>query len=371
MSKSIAKLEQEDYETDDSLTIPPNEIVTYNELRSCADLARMKRTKILDIKPDFQRDVVWRPAQQARFIDSLVKQLPIPSMCFAYDFKAQKWIVIDGLQRLSTIISFLEGADWVLSRLDDIDPALRGKSAAYFKNSTGEDRRFYTQVENLSLPINVLRCDFSRSDHMNYLFTIFHRLNAGGVKLNNQEIRNCIYSGKFNQLLKELDQYSSWRSINRIGTAKSRRKAAAPTTNRFATQELLLRILAFSDERENYTGSMARFLNDFMLKHREGDTNWIDSRRASIKSASDLIWVRILGEAQESKRPNTVLEGLFIGVVANLQHLTQIDDAVLKRYWIKFSEHPAFLEKSLAEGLSKKPKVLERLEAAIGIFSGR
>ena len=59
-------------------------------------------------------------------------------------------------------------------------------------------------MENLSLPITVLRCDYQKKNHAEYMFTIFHRLNTGGTKLNNQEIRNCIYSGSFNDFLKEM-----------------------------------------------------------------------------------------------------------------------------------------------------------------------
>jgi len=70
-------------------------------LRSCADLLRMHSSGKLEIQPDFQRDVVWKPDEQARFIDSLVKQLPIPSMCFSLDYQTQKWKVIDGLEVLS------------------------------------------------------------------------------------------------------------------------------------------------------------------------------------------------------------------------------------------------------------------------------
>src|SRR5690606_17196849 len=107
---------------------------------------------------------------------------------------------IDGLQRMATINRFLEGGDWKLSRLEDIDPKLRGQSVAAIKTSNTKLHNYYTRVENLSIPLTVLRCDFSKSSHMEYLFTIFHRLNAGGTKLNNQEIRNCIYGGPFNQL---------------------------------------------------------------------------------------------------------------------------------------------------------------------------
>jgi uncharacterized protein with ParB-like and HNH nuclease domain len=219
MAKDDSKTEDLEFSTDDSNQQPPADIVAYNELRSCADLFRMFKSGILDLQPDFQRDFVWPSTDQTRFIDSLVKQLPIPSMCLAYDYKVQRWIVIDGLQRLSTIIRFLDGNDWKLSDLEDIDKNLRGKSAAFFKTTTGDMHRYYTQVENLSLPLNVLRCDFSKKDHMMYIFSIFHRLNAGGSKLNNQEIRNCIYNGPFNEMLRKVDHYENWRRVMRVVVA--------------------------------------------------------------------------------------------------------------------------------------------------------
>ena len=107
----IYDLEKEQFSADEHNEVPPTDIVAYNELRSCADLYRMHTDGILDIHPDFQRNFIWKTADQTRFIDSLVKQLPIPSMCFAYDFKQNKWIVIDGLQRISTIVKFLNGND--------------------------------------------------------------------------------------------------------------------------------------------------------------------------------------------------------------------------------------------------------------------
>jgi hypothetical protein len=197
MEPSLDELEQKTLFEDDFAELPPSDIVAYNELRSCADLFRMHQQGILEIQPDFQRDIVWKGPDQTRFIDSLIKQLPIPSMCFALDHKAQKWIVIDGLQRISSIVKFLEGGDWKLSDLRDIEQEIAGKSVAAIKTSDTSLHHYYTRVENLSIPVTVLRCDFNKKTHMEYLFTIFHRLNTGGMKLNNQEIRNCIY-GSYN-----------------------------------------------------------------------------------------------------------------------------------------------------------------------------
>src|SRR5450759_4551584 len=201
MDKTLKELEEESFSEDDYAAVPPSDIVAYNELRSCADLFRMHQQGILEIQPEFQREVVWKGTDQTRFIDSLIKQLPIPSMCFALDHKAQRWIVIDGLKRISTIVRFLEGSAWTLSKLEDIEQEIAGKSVAAIKTSKGALHNYYTRVENLSIPVTVLRCDFKKKNHMEYLFTIFHRLNTGGMKLNNQVIRNCIYGGSLHYLL--------------------------------------------------------------------------------------------------------------------------------------------------------------------------
>ena len=181
-SPTLQKIEKQSLEQSDYSEIPPTDIIAFNELRSCADLYRMHTQSQINIHPDFQRDFVWKDTDQTRFIDSLIKSLPIPSMCFALDYKEQKWIVIDGLQRISTIIRFLEGGHWKLSKLRDVMPDIAGKSIAEIKLNQNPLHKYYTRVENLSIPITVLRCNFNKREHMEYLFMIFNRLNTGYVR---------------------------------------------------------------------------------------------------------------------------------------------------------------------------------------------
>ncbi|MDH5576374.1 MAG: DUF262 domain-containing protein, partial [Nitrospirota bacterium] len=254
MNKTIEDQERLSFEEDDSQEQPPDDIVAYNESRSCADLYRMYKQGILNIQPEFQREIVWKGPAQTRFIDSLIKQLPIPSLCFSLDYKTQRWQVIDGLQRMASIIRFLGGdPNWTLSRLEDVDPVLAGIPAKKFLSPDTSLFNYFQRVENLTLPITVLRCDYSKKSHTHYLFTIFHRLNTGAMKLNNQEIRNCIYSGPLNNLLKELNHDQRWMKLNRM------KKVAG---DRFAKQELILRMFAFYDRYTKYGGRLAKFLND-------------------------------------------------------------------------------------------------------------
>lgn len=356
---SIAELEKSMLSTDDYSEVPPSDIVAYNELRSCADLYRMHGQGILDIHPEFQRDIVWKGPDQTRFIDSLIKQLPIPSMCFALDHKAQRWIVIDGLQRISTIVRFLDGGDWKLSKLDDIDPGLAGKSVAAIKTSGTSLHHYYTRVENLSIPVTVLRCDFKKRDHMEYLFTIFHRLNTGGMKLNNQEIRNCIYGGTFNTLLRELDKNPKWRKINKMRSGQS---------YRFAKQEIILRFFCFTEKYKKYEGHLAKFLNDYMHENQSLPEHVVDRMRTLFTQTIDYVSEKVFEGKAPPKLSLTVLEAVLVGVGSNI---SSINDDTTEKAQAKYQaliESKVFSEAALREGLSKKPRVIERFRSAIATF---
>lgn len=361
-ASAIEKMEVADASTDDTNESPPSDIVAYNELRSCADIYRMHTEEILEIQPEFQRDFVWKPMDQTRFVDSLIKQLPIPSMCFAYDFKQNKWMVIDGLQRISTIIRFLGGDDWKLADLSDIDPHLSGKNARDIKSGKGGLKHFYTRVQNQTLPINVLRCDFGKKQHNEYLFTIFHRLNSGGSKLNNQEIRNCIYSGRFNDLLKTLDRNADWRRVNRM---------RGDNRYRFTKQEWILRLFAFLDDTEGkYKGSVSSFLNDYMFDHRWDSEAALQSKRALFERTMAVIAGKIfLGVEEPPRMPGTVLEAIMVGVARNLEHLERSAPDHVRPLYEQMRAHESISDASLAEGLSKPDKVKARFDAATAIFA--
>lgn len=363
MSTNIEEIEARSFEDDDSNEVPPSDIVAYNELRSCADLFRMYKQKSLIIQPEFQREIVWKASAQTRFIDSLIKQLPIPSMCFSLDYKSQKWQVIDGLQRIWSIIQFLSGSDWTLSDLDDIDPRIAGQKAQDFAEEESPLFELYTRVQNLTLPITVLRCDYTKKSNTNYLFTIFHRLNTGAMKLNNQEIRNCIYSGSLNDLLKELDKGSEWKRINKA-------KAGAKTAGyRFTKQEIILRFLAFHFEQAKYKGQLAKFLNEFMASNRDATPDRIAEYKLLFERCVKLISVSILSGKNPERLSVTLLEGLLHGVAANIDKLEKLSTSQVTSLFEQLKAHDEFSESRLSEGLAKVPRVNARLDAAAEVFA--
>lgn len=363
MTDSIEKLEQNSFEEDDSVETPPSDIVAYNELRSCADLYRMYKQGVLEIQPEFQRDIVWKNPSRTRFIDSLIKQLPIPSMCFSLDYKTQRWQVIDGLQRISTIIAFLGDENWTLSKLEDVDPLISGQPVRSFRSRDDAPRSndalavYFDRVQNLTLPITVLRCDQSKRSHNNYLFTIFHRLNTGGMKLNNQEIRNCIFSGSFNRLLRGLANEKSWKAVNKKRGARN---------TRMQYEELALRFFALSERYESYGGQLAKFLNDYMSDHREEGDDWLQQKSRSFHTTV-IAAKKVLEAAPPQRITVSLLEALLVGI-ARSPNAANASTDVLLRCFGELGQHPELSEGNLREGLAHAPRVKGRLNAAVEIF---
>lgn len=353
----LAKLEEEESYKDDFAELPPFDIVAYNELRSCADLLRMHQSGQLEIQPDFQRDVVWQKPAQTRFIDSLIKQLPIPSMCISLDYKTDRRLVIDGLQRMTSIIKFLSDNDWRLSDLEDIDERIAGKTVETIKTKTKD---IYERVQNLTIPITVLRCDYSKQTHNDYLFTIFHRLNTGGNKLNNQEIRNCIYNGTLNTLLKDLAWGKRWVALLEL---------KEDATYRFANEEMILRFFALHDWLERYHGKLAKFLNDYMYEYRNPGEAFISDKKALFNSTLDLISEKIFDNRVLPQMSRASLEGLLVGVSQNLSHLSQKSSNEVKVLYDNFRHLEEYSVDNLKEGLSGREKVKSRLKSSINAFS--
>jgi cob(I)alamin adenosyltransferase len=260
---------------------------------------------------------------------------------------------------MASIIRFL-GDDWKLSELADIDPAISGKSTEVFRDKSSELNNFYRRVENLTLPITVIRCDYANKQHTSYLFTIFHRLNTGGMKLNNQEIRNCIFSGRFNDLLRDLNKTSSWLKLN---------KMKRDTGDRFAKQELILRLFAFHDAWEQYGGRLAKFLNDFMSDHRNPSEEWLKEKAHIFKRTVELVFHKLFEGKAPPKMSVSVLEALLVGVSWNISELEKESIQALRSRLQEMQNRLEFSDEFLRQGLSDKSRVQARLRAARAVFS--
>lgn len=332
--------------------LPPENIVVSNELRSVSDLYRLMQNNYIDT-PDFQRSEVWNDHARARFIDSLAKEFPIPSMCLALHPKEQKYIVIDGLQRMSSIRKFFENLDWKLPKLEDIDKRLYGKTNREISKTNPEIIR---KIENVSLPITILRYDPELGSNMEYIFTIFQRINTYGERLNNQEIRNAIYQGKFNSFLKEISNSDEWEQF--VGVKKKQSK------KRGENEEDILRFFAFYEIVSKYSGKLNKFLNEYMQEKRHVDDNE-DLRK---------IFQRTFSVANSIKRdflatkPNAVRDSILYGLSKNIDKVEKMDSAEIEERIERLLKNDVFQEKELQQGTMQKNKVINRLKLSSDEF---
>ena len=203
------------------------------------------------IIPRFQRQFVWTHTKASQLIESFLLGLPVPSI-FLYKEKSQKFLVIDGQQRLRTVFSFFEG---VLPNgdpffLKDVAPRWAGK---YYRDLDETDgRRLRDSVLRAVLVEQVDPEDDTS------LYQIFYRLNTGGTALTAQEVRNCIFHGPFNDFIVTLNLSGVWRQI--VG--------APQPDSRMRDVELMLRFFSLLADDEHYTKPMKDFMSNFMKKRQ-------------------------------------------------------------------------------------------------------
>lgn len=197
----------------------------------------------LDLQPKFQREYVWesRPELPSRLIESLLLEIPIPPIYFGKVAEG-RLEMIDGQQRLKTLVDFVSNK-FPLRKLH----SMASLNHKFFKDLTKSQ-----QEKILDSPIRSIVIDAAGNTDLRY--EVFERLNRGSMMLNEQELRNCVFRGPFNELLAELEKDLYWRKA----------KGGDTPEKRFKEREMILRFFAFANRLSSYTGSLKRFLNEYV-----------------------------------------------------------------------------------------------------------
>lgn len=210
---------------------------------SIGELVNLYDDGELEIHPEFQRVYRWSDEQKSKLIESILLGIPLPSI-FIAQRKDGVWDVVDGLQRISTILSFMgkledkEGN--VLPPLSLIAtkylPALKGKA---WDNSKDKDNEIDVEIKRVfkreKLDIKIIK----RESENDTKFELFQRLNTGGSRLSDQEVRNCMLlmlnPDAFNWL-KDLANYTSFSSSAPISEKQQEECYAQELSLRFFVQ---------------------------------------------------------------------------------------------------------------------------------------
>ena len=204
----------------------------------------------LILQPDFQRHFIWSAAKSSRLIESALMEVPLPAV-YLFEEPNGKISVIDGQQRLTAFISFVRG-----SFLHSNKPfALSGLNALEHLN--GEKFSSLSREEQRKIRgTNIRTITFKKESDPDLKFDVFERLNAESTSLNAQELRNCVYRGPYNDLLKELSEFPDFRRLMGISAPHKRMRDV----------EYVLRFAAFY--HKPYSSPIKRFLNQDMEENR-------------------------------------------------------------------------------------------------------
>jgi len=257
---------------DENVDIEPGQRMIYTDQGDPEIDSLYKKYKkgTLIIQPDFQRHFVWDANKSSKLIESALLEIPLP-MFYLSEETDGKIQVIDGQQRLSSFFSYIDG------KLPDSDKEFK---LSGLKVLTYLNRKAYKDIDQTLQDkisdFKIRTITFRKESDSDLKFEIFERLNTGSVALNDQELRNCIYRGPYNKLLKELSQ--DYEFMKAIGITKP--------AKRMQDIELVLRFSAFyHNSYLNYKPPMRRFLNDEMERYKNISEKDADELRKAFKNA--------------------------------------------------------------------------------------
>ncbi len=221
--------------------------------RKVRDLLSDYASKDLDPRPSFQRGYVWDKNRASRLVESILLNVPLPLVYTAEEADKSE-VVIDGQQRLLSVFGFIQG------KFPKDQTTFRLSGLKLLKNLNGKLYDALEEADKKAIQNYIFQIiKISNESHADVKFEIFERLNSGSVTLNAQELRNCVYSGKFNEVLRTLADREDFRKL--LG--------GSGTTTRMQDAELVLRFLAFYERTYlNYAPGMKTFLNEFMNEYR-------------------------------------------------------------------------------------------------------
>lgn len=297
----------------------PFTLEQYIEDRGILEFVRWYDSKILSLNPEFQRSYKWSKKQASELIESFLLGLPVPNI-FLYKENNQR-VVIDGVQRLTTIIGFFKNRwyckegdkaddngirycdgfalDFRDNKSDLLDYKWQGKTIETLEQ---EDK---LRLENFS-QLRVITIKQEDPNDNTSIYYLFERLNSGGTKLTSMEVRNSIYRGKLLDKLKEISQNETFRNLVR--------KNKDDKNDETIYEEVLLRIFAFYDGLDLYSNdtTLVKFLNDYCKQHKNANDKWLSDKVDLFNNAiNNSQFIAFIQKFMTSKS-NSILEALFV-----------------------------------------------------------
>lgn len=267
---------------------------------SLRELARMVDENEIRIAPAYQRQFRWTMETQSALIESFLLGLPVPAIFVATNRDAT-WDVVDGLQRICTVLHFM-GMDAPESQIFDFSASplalQRLQTLEAYNGKTYTDMPLVARrtFERRYLRVQVL----SDKSDPEVRYELFKRLNAGAIALTPQEIRSAIFHGPFNDLIDELARYPKFVELVKLQQVNQ---------HNGTREELVLKFFAYLNRADSFNGKVAEFLNSYM-RDRENDSR-VDKDRKLFEAVVGHIY--------------SVTDGPFLRPPVNVTPLNQLE----------------------------------------------
>lgn len=318
-------------------------------------IERLRDDRIL-LEPDFQRNPeLWDDKKQSRLIESLIVRIPLPSFYFDYDDENDKYIVVDGLQRLWAIRRF--------AAIGQDDPKrLRLKDLEYLPELNGKKYEdlpmlFQRRIREQTIVAYVIRPGTPE----NVRTSIFTRINTGGLQLTPPEIKNSVFRGRAAELLKELAHSEEFKKAtgHRINPI---RMQDCEFVNRF----LAFYLLPLEDYREN----LEFFLTAVLKTVKEAPAETLEECRAAFLKAMNTAYAvfgdKAFRKIQKNDKYGKINKPLFECVSVRFARLSESEcEGLVKKKMIFMAKYENLLKNAefidvITNGTAKKISIEKR-----------
>ncbi len=237
------------------------------------ELVRMVTEGELKTAPAYQRQFRWDAARESELVESLLLGLPVPPLFVATD-QDGTWELVDGLQRVSTLVHFIFADGRATKTISKGGPLRleRLSKLTAFEGLVYDELPTPMQLAFNKRPLRVTA--LSDKSQLDVRFDLFERLNRGGILLTPQEVRACIYRGRFNNLLSELADEPNFKRLLKLQRGNQ---------DDGTREEQVLKFFAYLNDAAAFDGRVTHFLNDYMERNREAPD--AEERRAVFTQA--------------------------------------------------------------------------------------
>ena len=221
------------------------------------------RKNRIDLSPKFQRRDAWGPERKSRYIESLMLGFPTPNITLAKNKDGNSnFLVIDGKQRLLSIMQFFassSNSDFKSLKLTGLNILTQLNSCDFEKVKSIENGKWIDKLEVSTTRSHVI----SNWPNEQFLYQLFLRINQGSMPLSPQELRASLHPGPLNEFLENAASKHLFKGMRTSGQSK-----------RMQDLDLVLRLIAFNLNLNNYNGNLKEFLDAFTVDINKNWGNW-------------------------------------------------------------------------------------------------